>query len=169
VWSLLKRNDKECRRLRDALERAAATCGASVSVKNLTGELTPEEQKHLSVCDDCQEAVRDLVATKELFRGAASFAEDERPWLAARVMAAIASRERDLAQRVSAWTEFPRFASRLALVTAIVLLAGTTWFYESVQRSPSYPSTGSQESIFEAPQQSSPDDILISMADDIHE
>src|SRR5216110_3423902 len=105
-----------------------------------------------------------FVATKELSQGAASFAEDERPWFASRVMAAIASRERELAGRVSAWAEFPRFASRLTWVAAIVLLASTTWFYRSVVRAPSYPSTGSQESIFEAPQQSAPDDILISRA-----
>ena len=73
-------------------------------------------------------------------------------------------RERELAGRVSAWVEFPRFASRLTWVAAIVLLASTTWFYRSVVRTPSYPSTGSQESIFEAPQQSAPDDILISRA-----
>jgi hypothetical protein len=166
MWNLLKRNDEECRRVRDALEQAAARRSDSVSVKSLTEELTREEQKHIGVCGDCREALKELAATKELFRGAASLAEDERPWFAARVMAAIASRERELAQRVSAWSEFPRFASRLAWVTAVVLLAGTTWFYESVLRSPSYPSTGSQEFIFEAPQQSSPDDILISMAGD---
>ena len=166
MWNLLKREDEECRRLRDALEQAAERHGDRISVKSLTEQLSAEEQKHISVCGDCREAVQDFVATKQLFRGAGSFVEDERPWFAARVMAAIASRERELAQRVSAWSEFPRFASRLALVTAVVLLAGTTWFYESVLRSPGYPSTGSQESIFEAPQQSSPDDILISMAGD---
>jgi hypothetical protein len=166
MWDLLKRRDEECRRLRDALEQASARRGDRISVKSLTEQLSAEEQKHLSVCAHCREAVQDLVATKQLFRGVASFAKDERPWFAARVMAAIAWRERELAQRVSAWTEFPRFASRLTWVAAIVLLAGTTWFYESVVRTPNSPSNGSQESIFEAPQQTSPDDILISMAGD---
>ena len=107
------------------------------------------------------------MATKELFQGARSFAQEERPWFAARVMTAIASRERELAERVSAWAEFPRFASRLTWVAAILLLAGTTWFYESVVRAPNYAPSGSQESIFEAPQQTTPpDDILIGMAGD---
>jgi hypothetical protein len=167
MWNLLKRNSEACRRLRDSLEEAAAKQSDAASVESLTEELTAEERKHIEVCSNCRDAVGGLVATKELFQGAASFAEEERPWFAARVMAAIASRERELAERVSAWTEFPRFASRLTVVVGIVLLAGTTWFYESVIRAPNYPpSDGSQESIFEAPQQTTPDDILISMAGD---
>ena len=164
MWNLLKSDGEDCRKLRDGLEEAAAKHAHAVSVLTLTKGLTAEERKHIEMCSDCRETVQELVATKELSQGAASFAEDERPWFASRVMAAIASRERELAGRVSAWAEFPRFASRLTWVAAIVLLASTTWFYRSVVRAPSYPSTGSQESIFEAPQQSAPDDILISRA-----
>jgi len=165
MWNLLKRENEECRRFRDVLEIAADRAD-TLSVKNLTEQLSAEEQKHVETCADCREAVEELVATKELLHGISSLMDQERPWFAARVMAAIASRERELAERVSAWTEFPRFASRLALVAAIVLLAGTTWFYESVVRAPGYPSSGPQESIFEAPQQTTPDDILVSRAGD---
>lgn len=166
MWKLLKRENQECRALRDALEEAAAKLAGGLGVESLTDELTAEDRKHLENCADCRESIRDLVATKELFRGAAGFAEGERPWFAARVMAAIAWRERELAERVSAWTEFPRFASRLTWIAAILLLVGTTWFYESVSRTPSYPPSSSQESIFEAPPQPAPDDILVSMASD---
>jgi hypothetical protein len=166
MWNLLKRENEECRRLRDALEDAAGKRAGAPSVKSLTEEMSAAKRKHLDTCVDCREAVEELVTTKELLRGVPGFAGEERPWFAARVMAAIASRERELAERISAWTEFPRFASRLSLVAAILLLAGTTWFYKSVVRAPSYPSSGSQESIFEAPQQAPPDDILVSRAGD---
>jgi hypothetical protein len=166
MWNLPKRSSEECRRLRDAVEDAAARQAGRVRVESLPEELTAEQRKHVEVCADCREAVGDLVAAKELLKGAASLAKEERPWFAARVMAAIAAREKQLAERVTAWTEFSRFASRLTWVLAIVLLASTTWFYESVLRAPSYPVSGSQESIFEAPPQSSPDDILISRASD---
>ncbi len=166
MWNLLKRDKEECRKWRDVLEDAAARHADAVSVETLTRELPADERKHIENCDDCREAIRELVATKELFQGASSFAEEERPWFAVRVMSAIASRERELAERVSAWTEFPRFASRLTWVASIVLLAGATWFYESVVRTPSYPLYRSQESIFEAPQQSPPDDISVSRAGD---
>jgi hypothetical protein len=166
MWNLLKRSKEECRGLCDAVEEAAAKQADRVSIKNFREELTAEERKHIETCLDCQKAVQELFAAKELFQGAASFSQEERPWFAARVMAAIAARERELAERVTAWTEFPRFASRLTWVAVVVLLASTTWFYESVVRPPSRPVNGSQESIFEAPQQTTPDDILISQAGD---
>ena len=166
MWNRLNRSKEECTRLRDKVEETAAKQFEALSGRNLKEELTPEERKHVDTCQDCQEAVQELFAARELFQGVASFSQEERPWFAARVLAAIAARERELAERVTAWTEFPRFASRLSWVAVIVLLASTTWFYETVVRTPSHPVNGSQESIFEAPQQSTPDDILISQAGD---
>jgi hypothetical protein len=166
MWNLLKSSKEECTRLGDKVEEAAAKLADPLSVKNVREALTAEERKHIEACQDCQEAVQELLAAKELFQGVARSSQEARPWFAARVMAAIAARERELAERVTAWTEFPRFASRLTWVAIIVLLASTTWFYDSVVRTPSHPANGSQESIFEAPQQTTPDDILISQAGD---
>jgi hypothetical protein len=167
MWNPWKRDsEEECRRLRDAVEESAASLAETLSVRNLKDRLTGKDHQHLDACGDCRDAIQELVAARELLQGAISFGQQERPWLAARVMAAIASRERELAARVSAWTEIPRFASRLTWIAAIVLVLGTTWLYESVVRAPSYPLTGSQESIFEAPQQAPPDDILVSMSGD---
>lgn len=160
----LKENES-CRRFRDGLEEAAGKLEGAIRIKDLIALLPGEQREHVAACTDCLETANDLVKVKALFNGAVSYAEEERPWFAARVMAAIASRERELAERVTTWTEFPRFASRLAWVAAILLLAGTTWFYEEVVRAPSYVPAG-QESIFEAPQQSTPDDVLVSMAGD---
>ncbi len=165
MWDMLKEKE-ECKRLRDGLEEAAAKLEDAFRVESLIALLSEEQRGHVAACVGCQESVNDLVKVKALFSGAASFAEEERPWFASRVMAAIASREKELAERLSAWAEFPRFASRLAWVAAILLLAGTTWFYEAVVRAPNYGPTGSQESIFEAPQQTTPDDVLVSMAGD---
>ncbi|HEV2197948.1 MAG TPA: hypothetical protein VGR55_20355 [Candidatus Acidoferrum sp.] len=161
---MLKRNEN-CRRFRDALEEAAARFEDAVSVESLLADLSDEQRKHVATCADCQEVANDLVKVRTIFHEAASLAEQDRPWFATRVMAAIASRERELAERVSTWTEFPRFASRLTWVAAILLLVGTTWFYQAVVRAPSYAPSG-QESIFEVPQQTTPDDVLVSMAGD---
>ena len=164
MFEMLKGNEN-CRKLRDALEEAAGDFEGAIRVESLIALLPEEQRGHLAACADCREAADDVVKVKALFIGASSFASEERPWFAARVMATIASRERELRERVSAWTEFPRFASRLTWVAAILLLAGTTWFYEAVVRAPSYAPAG-QESIFEVPQQSTPDDVLVSMAGD---
>lgn len=165
MWNLLKKNNAECGRLRDSFEEAATKHAGAISVEGLIESLPQAEREHVTSCESCREAAQDLVATKRLFQGAASFAEDARPWFAARVMNAIAAREKELSLRVSAWSEFPRFASRLAWITAVVLLAGSTWFYEKAMKAPSYPLKGAapQESIFEAPQQTNQDDVLISM------
>src|SRR5215469_6133179 len=160
MWDTLKEKEN-CRKFRDGLEEAAAKVEGAIRIEDLIALLPEEQRGHSAACAGCREAANDLIKVKELFNRAASFTE-ERPWFAARVMAAIASRERALAERVTAWSEFPRFASRLAWVAAILLLAGTTWFYESVVRAPSY-FPGGQESIFEAPQQqTTPDDVLVS-------
>jgi len=165
MWSVLKRQDEECKRVRDSLEEAATRQPETGSVDHWINELAPQEQKHIKACAACREAAEDLAATRELFRGVSSFAEEQRPWFYARVMGAIASRERELAQRLNAWREFPRFGARLVWITGIVLLAGTTWFYERMVRTPRYEINGaSQDSLFEGPQQTSQDDVLISMA-----
>src|SRR6516162_7143265 len=125
MWDMLKENE-ECKRFRDGLEEAAECLEDAATVEELIASLPGEQQKHFAACVDCREAAKDLVKAKALFSGAASFAEEERWWFASRVMAAIAAREKEIAERVSAWTEFPRFASRLAWVAGILLLAGTT-------------------------------------------
>jgi len=155
----------ECSKCMDALEEASAKHTGAVDVRKLLEELTAEERKHVEGCEVCREGAEEIVAARELFQGVASFAGEERPWFAARVMAAIASRERELALRLSAWSEFARYGARLTWATALLLLVGTTLFYEKVVRAPSYQPNGtSQESLFEGPQQASQDDILISMA-----
>jgi hypothetical protein len=166
MWNLLKKNKRECISLRDSLEEVAGKHGEDLRIEGLTDSLASAEREHLANCESCREAAQDLVAAKELFRGISSSAADARPWFAARVMNAIAARERELALRVSAWTEFPRLASRLAWITVVVLLASTTWFYEKVIRAPNYQRSGAaQENIFDAPSQTNQDDVLISRAE----
>lgn len=165
MWNMPKRQSEECRRVKDSLEEAAERDAEAVVVEKWIAQLTAEERTHIEKCGDCRAGAEDLAATKKLFRGVPSFTNEERPWFTARVMGAIAVRERELAQRLSAWNEFPRFAARLAWVTGVLLLVGTTLFYEKVVQAPRYKPNGTtQESIFEAPQQTSQDDILISMA-----
>jgi hypothetical protein len=167
MWNLRKAKDEECWRLRGALEEAARKAGEGVSAGKLLETLNEEDRRHMEFCGNCREAAEELAATKKLFRGMASFVDEERPWFATRVMAAIAAREKELAQRISVWGEFPRVASRLAWVTSILLLAGTTWFYSRVVRAPYSQGNRAQESIFEAPQQqAAPDDILIGVTGD---
>src|SRR5437899_12706069 len=108
MWNLLKRSKEECRRLGGAVEEAAAKQADAVSVKNLTEALTPDERTHMATCQDCARAVLEGFRAKQLFQGAASLRQEERPWFAARVRAALAAREQELPERGTAGPACPR-------------------------------------------------------------
>jgi hypothetical protein len=167
MWNLLRKNNEECRRTQDSLEEIARRRHARgvVSAEELLADLPVQERTHAVACNLCREAAQDLLTTRELLRGIPRADSVNRPFFASRVMAAIAAREKELANLISPWTEVPRFAARLAWITGLVLLAGTTWFYERGMTTPNRNTNGdaNQESIFETPPPSNQDDVLISM------
>jgi hypothetical protein len=168
MWDLLKRQKDECKHLQDWLEDAAAEHSHAASVAELLEVLSLVQRVHFAGCQSCRDTAQVLLAAREIFNGVPSNREEARPWFAGRVMAAIAARERELALTVSPWSVVPRFASRLAWITAIVLLAGSTWLYEKPATAPTkQPSAASsQEYLFEAPAPPmNQDDVLISMAE----
>ncbi len=151
MWNLLRKSKDECSCLRDALERNAAAA-----------TLPPAQQKHLAACPDCQCAADELYMSRILLRDVPSRAATPGPWFAPRVMAAIAARESELRQTLDAWALVPKLAARLTWVSALALLLATTWLYEAPKstntRSGGEPAV---ESLFDAPQSSAPDDVLL--------
>jgi hypothetical protein len=165
--NLLNRRSAECERLQDLLESSAADMFGG-SIEELAKSLPAEGRVHFADCGRCHEALQDLLATRELLLGAIAPAKDGGPWFAKRVLSAIAARERELAFPPSAWSMVPRFASRLAWASAIVLVAGSTWLYQrstpSTIRQPA--AASSPEYLFEAPAPPmNQDDVLSSMAE----
>lgn len=164
MWNPLK-NNEACVRTQDALEEAVARVGDRGGSGNWIALLPAAAREHIAACGNCREAAEDLATAKKLFRGVPRASEEERPFFAARVMATIGARERELAASLAPWREVPRFASRLAWITALLLLAGTTLFYErgitAASHSPS--KMAGPESIFEPTAPSNQDDVLISM------
>lgn len=167
MWKLLRKRDEKCRKLQDFLEESAAACPGTGSLEELVAVLPPAERNHIAACEKCRVAARDVFAIREILKDVAPGTEGAGPWFASRVMKAIETRERALGARVATWSEVPRFASRLAWIAAIVLLAGSTWLYERGAPESSRPQTGAaaQESIFETPPPTNQDDVLISMAE----
>jgi hypothetical protein len=164
MWNLLK-NDKGCGKLRDLLEGSAAARPEAVSVEELSQEWPAAERAHIAACESCLEAAKDLLATREIFKGVSSNAMTERPWFSTRVMAAIAARERELTQAASTWLAVPKFASRLALASGALLLVASTWLYERPLSMPSQQAAtlAAQESLFEAPPSMNQEDVLVNM------
>jgi hypothetical protein len=167
MWKRLRKRDEECRKLRDFIEKSAEAGPGMGSLEELVAILPPAERNHIAACENCREAAQDVFAVREILKDVESGAKQAGPWFASRVMRAIERRERELGARVAAWSEVPRFASRLAWVAAIVLLAGSTWMYERAAPGSSQPLNGAaaQESLFDTAPAANQDDVLISPAE----
>jgi len=168
MFNLLKKSDEECRMLRDLLEESAAARPDAVHIEELNEGWLPAKRAHLAECSKCQEAAQDLLATRKIFAGVGSYREMERPWFASRVMAAIAARERELSEVTRTWMAVPKFASRLAMAAAAILLVASTWIFERPSAAPTKQptATAGQEYLFETPPPPmNQDDVLISMAE----
>jgi hypothetical protein len=136
MWNLLKKRTEECRKLQDLLEESAAARPEVVRVEELSAAWPSAQRTHVAACGSCQEAARDLLATREIFKGVGSAREMARPWFATRVMAAIAARERELSEVASTWLAVPKLASRLAMGSGALLLVASTWLYERPYKVP---------------------------------
>ncbi|OLB16721.1 MAG: hypothetical protein DMG45_19275 [Acidobacteria bacterium] len=163
MWSLLKKNDDECGKLRDLLEDSAAGLPAATRMEELSEAWPAAQRNHLATCGRCQEAAQDLLATREIFKGVGSATGMVRPWFSTRVVAAIAARERELTEAASTWLAVPKFASRLALASAALLLLTSTWLYEKPLPAPNQQavSLAAQESLFESSPPANLDDVLV--------
>ena len=163
MWSLLKKNDDECGKLRDLLEDSAAGLPAATRMEELSEAWPAAQRNHLATCGRCQEAAQDLLATREIFKGVGSATGMVRPWFSTRVVAAIAARERELTEAASTWLAVPKFASRLALASAALLLLTSTWLYEKPLPAPNQQATSlaAQESLFESSPPANLDDVLV--------
>ncbi|HET8923858.1 MAG TPA: hypothetical protein VFN26_12795 [Candidatus Acidoferrum sp.] len=168
MWNLLKKNTEECGKFQDLLEQSSVTRPHAARLEEVLEDLPVSLRQHSTVCSMCREAGEDYFATRKIFKGFESRAKSGGPWFATRVMEAIAARQRELANSLSPWTAVPRFASRLAWVAAIILVAGSAWLYERPATAPSkQPSAAaSQEYLFEPPAPPiNQDDVLTSMAE----
>lgn len=168
MWNLLNKRNEACMKLQDLLEDYAAARPEAARFEELSEAWPAALRLHIAACENCQQAAENLFASRKIFKGVASCAEQAGPWFAAGVMRAIRTRERELALPASLWSAVPRYASRLAWVTAIALLAGSTWLYERRGAAPNKPpvAASSQEYLFEAPPPPmNQDDVLISMAE----
>jgi hypothetical protein len=153
MWSFMKnRVGKQCQAFRDRLER------------DWDLDLPSE---HLASCADCRKAADSVIESRRLL-AAIPRQQPASEWFVPRVMAAIATRERELGRIGETWTAVPKLAARLTWATAFALLVASTWLYEAPQKNQPA-SSGSEtmiESLFDNPQPqlATKDDILLSLA-----
>lgn len=151
----MKKNRKECSHVLDALENSAEGVTA----------LSASQRQHLAACADCQDAADAFSVSRSILQELPAREAAPGPWFAPRVMAAIAAREAELRQSLDAWAAVPKLAARLSWVSALALLLASTWLYESPKHTQNSGNQGQGtiESLFDAPQSSSPDDVVLSM------
>jgi hypothetical protein len=155
MWNPLKKSDAECDRLRESLEEIN------------DGEALPEElRKHASECQDCGDAVDELIASRTLLSALPRQAEAG-PWFVPRVMAAIAARESELRRSVDTWVIVPKLARRLTWVSALALVLAGTWLLGQPASSPSKPMSTdlTGEPAYENTAPVNNDELLLSLAE----
>jgi hypothetical protein len=138
MWDKLRKENRLCEQYREALEDLRPDVGRAAASAELSNSLAAEVVVHARECDTCEEAEETFWASRDLLAGPLALAREERgaamseskPWFAARVMATIAERETEGRRALTEWSgAVAKLASRLAWVSALLLLAGTTWFY----------------------------------------
>jgi hypothetical protein len=168
MWNLLKKNREACGQFQDELATAASAGSLAATPEELRAALTVARQKHASSCEECRASVEELLSARALLRVLPARSKIPAPWFAPRVMAAIAAKEAELRRLGSPWAAVPRFASRVALASAAMLLVVSTWVYQRPVAAPAKePSVEAvPESLFDSSQPTlSQDDILVSLAE----
>jgi hypothetical protein len=137
MWDKFRKENRLCEQYREALEDLHPDVDQSMAVQSLSNSLPAEMLEHARGCDACEEAAETFWASRDLLAGPLELARewnsatsDAKPWFAARVMAKIAERETEGRRALTEWSgAVAKLASRLAWVSALLLLVGTTWFY----------------------------------------
>lgn len=166
MWNLLKNNREACGEFREQLERAAEAAPKARTPDELMGRMLPEQRAHAAGCEECRTAGEELLEARVLLRALPSSAQRPGPWFSSRVMSAIAAQEAALNRAGNLWTAVPRFASRMVLVAAAVLLIASAWLYE--KKTPAkLPATDSAlETVFDnSSPQTNFDEVLVSKAE----
>lgn len=177
MWEKFRKQNPLCEQYREALEDLPTGTEQVTGSATLTNSLPDGVLEHARACESCEEAAKTFWASRDLLAGTFGVASEQRQaamsaskhWFAARVMATIAERESEGRRALTEWSgAVAKLASRLAWVSALVLLVGTTWFYvpnggrittESVQSK----AEGTPQYLFDSPAgQATVDDALAS-------
>ena len=131
MGNLFQRESKDCGSFQDALEKLPVKGGARKSAEEWLAELPAENAAHVAACGACREALEEFAETRQ------ALAEIELPqagpWFTARIMAAIAAREKE-EETDGVWNSVRRLAPRLVAVSALLLLVGGSWAVQQTRK-----------------------------------
>jgi len=151
------KNDDECSRVRNSLD--------DFSDRN---SVPPVLSAHAASCSECKTALDELFAARALLSALPRQPEEERPWFATRVMAAIGEQESKVTRSLETWLVVPRLASKLAWGALLALVLTTTWLAGQPQtvRTPAVRADLAGEPVVEShPVPLTNDDVLASLTE----
>jgi len=129
MGNLLNRDEVNCRRFLDALEELPLSGNTRKSAEEWRAELPEAEEEHAGSCEVCRTALEEFAETRNALAGMT--VPKAGPWFAARVMAAITAREREVEEaRDGVWISVRRLAPRLVALSALLLVLGGSWALE---------------------------------------
>jgi hypothetical protein len=138
MWENFKKQNGQCAQYSAELEDLPMGAGAAEASAELTRNVAPELLAHAEQCDSCREATETFWASRALLAGPlleqraeleAALGEKS-PWFATRIMANIGERETEVRAAKTEWSgAVTKLASRLAGVSAVILLLTSTWLY----------------------------------------
>jgi hypothetical protein len=131
MGNLFQRESKDCRSFQDALEELPVKGNARLSAEEWIAELPAAEVKHAGECVTCHTALEEFAETRNALAGMATV--EAGPWFVSRVMAAIATKEREDAVQDGVWNSVRRLAPRLVAVSALLLVVGGSWALEQTR------------------------------------
>lgn len=131
MGNLFQRESKDCRSFRGALEELPVKGDTRISAEEWRSELTAEDAAHAGSCEACRQALEEFAETRNALAGMK--APEAGPWFTARVMAAIAAREKE-EEADGVWISVRRLAPRLVVVSALLLVVGGSWAVQQTRR-----------------------------------
>ncbi len=125
MGNLVNREHEVCERFRDALDALPVGGNVLRSLDDWCAELREAEAQHLDNCANCRTALEEFAETRAALAGMSVV--EPGPWFTARVMAAIATKEREEEIGDGVWVYVRRLAPRMVALSTLLLILGGSW------------------------------------------
>ncbi len=148
MGSLFHRENADCRNFRDALNELPVKSGVRLGAEEWLAELPVTEAAHTESCRACREqALEEFAETRNALADMKT--PQTGPWFTARVMAAIAAKEKE-EEVDGVWISVRRLAPRLVVVSALLLVVGGAWAVQQTRKDAATTEMRSGDMVFDS-------------------
>ncbi|HUL34873.1 MAG TPA: hypothetical protein VL128_13395 [Candidatus Eisenbacteria bacterium] len=148
MGNMLHRENEHCESFRDALEGLPVRGGVPLTVEDWRAELPEQSARHAEICEECRIALGEFAETRNAL--SAMPVRTAGPWFTARIMAAIAAKEREDEARDGVWIVVRRFAPRVAALSVLLLIVGGGWSLQQSSKEPARPAHRGGDMVFDS-------------------